>query len=132
MMTAWSAQTCSGRYSLLRPIPARKKARQRGEPVTRALLEDVAISGVLAAAETAARAPALSEAARFEKLRALHAKLNGKEWVRLAYGDVMGQIDPAYAQGLEAEGLEAERLEAGGLEAGMKPVNTRLKQENAA
>lgn len=71
-------------------LPALKKARQRCEPVTMetavpgALMEDV---------ENAARNPALCAQARFDKLLRLHEKLNEKEWVKLAYGDVAGQID---------------------------------------
>jgi hypothetical protein len=46
----------------------------------------------MAAIEKAARAPQIGEARRREMLAALHEKLNGKEWVKLAYGDVMGQL----------------------------------------
>jgi hypothetical protein len=52
----------------------------------------MAPEGLMAAIEKAARAPQIGEARRREMLAALHEKLNGKEWVKLAYGDVMGQL----------------------------------------
>jgi CO dehydrogenase maturation factor len=69
-------------------LPALKKARQRGA----AAEAEMAPEGLMAAIEKAARAPEIGEARRREMLAALHAKLNGKEWVKLAYGDVMGQL----------------------------------------
>lgn len=66
-----------------------KKARQRGEALTTL---PAAAQSLMAQVEKQARNPAIPESARFEKLYALHAKLNDKQWVKLAYGDVMGQI----------------------------------------
>ena len=43
--------------------------------------------------EGVARQPAISEADRLGMLIRLHEKLNDKKWVKLAYGDVSGQID---------------------------------------
>lgn len=79
-------------------LPALKKSRQRGEAVT----ADMIPAALMTAIEKTARNPALSERARFEKLLALHEKLNGKEWVKLAYGDVMGQIDEDFMKERDA------------------------------
>ena len=70
-------------------LPALKKARQRGDAAT----ADMADNALMATIETAARKPAMTEAARFKMLRALHEKLNDKQWVKLAYGDVLGQLE---------------------------------------
>ncbi len=66
-----------------------KKGRQRNE-AARHVPE---LAPVMARIEQAARNPVLDENRRIKMLHDLHEKLNGKEWVRLAYGDVMGQID---------------------------------------
>lgn len=71
-------------------ISSLKKMRQRGTALE-SLPED-ALS-LMAAIENKARAPRMSAAQRFRKLLALHETLNGKQWVKLAYGDVMNQID---------------------------------------
>lgn len=70
-------------------LPALKKARQRGLPVE----ADMAPAALMDAIEKSARNPAISESARLAKLLKLHETLNKKEWVKLAYGDVAGQID---------------------------------------
>lgn len=76
-------------------LPALKKARQRGEPIAALPPESRAL---MRAIDNAARHPAMTEAQRREKLMALHTKLNDKQWVKLGYGDVMGQIDPAFSK----------------------------------
>lgn len=76
-------------------LPALKKARQRGEAVTAAM----APAALMQAIDDKARTPAISARARMEKLLALHETLNGKQWVKLAYGDVMGQIDDNFMKG---------------------------------
>jgi CO dehydrogenase maturation factor len=73
-------------------MPVLKKSRQRGEPV-KADMVPVSLMQVI---ENAARNPAVSEHERFTMFCRLHEKLNGKEWVKLAYGDVMGQIDEEF------------------------------------
>lgn len=70
-------------------LPVLKKSRQRGEPVT----ADMIPNALMQTIEKAARNPTVSEHGRFTMLCRLHEKLNGKEWVKLAYGDVMRQID---------------------------------------
>jgi CO dehydrogenase maturation factor len=70
-------------------LPELKKARQRGEAVSAV----ERLSPLMHAIDKAARHPAITEAQRLSMLLALHEKLNGKEWVKLAYGDVMGQVD---------------------------------------
>lgn len=74
-------------------ISALKKSRQRDEPL-QAVPADAL--GLMQDIEHKARHPQIDEKLRFEKLCALHETLNGKQWVKLAYGDVMGQIDPAF------------------------------------
>ena len=83
---------------VLPALPSLKKARQRGAAVT----GDMASAPLMQSIEDAARAPAIPESARRQKLLALHEKLNGKPWVKLAYGDVMGQIDPDFMKGAAA------------------------------
>lgn len=70
-------------------LPALKKARQRGEPV----MADMISAALMDIVENAARNPAVNERDRFEMLCRLHKNLNKKEWVKLAYGDVISQID---------------------------------------
>ncbi|MCA9802778.1 MAG: ATP-binding protein [Cyanobacteria bacterium HKST-UBA02] len=69
-----------------------KRARQDGRPVCLDLLDDNALS-VLGDLERRALAPALVDADRLSMLHDLHMRLNGKQWVQSAYGDVSGQID---------------------------------------
>lgn len=76
-------------------LPSLKKSRQRGEAVT----ADMVPAALMQSIEAAARTPAIPQSARMEKLLALHEKLNGKQWVKLAYGDVMGQIDTDFMKG---------------------------------
>ncbi len=79
-------------------MPTLKKARQRSEAVTAAMVPQ----DVMAAINSAARHPAVSAAERYDRLCRLHEKLNDKQWVKLAYGDVMGQIDDTYKQEIAA------------------------------
>jgi CO dehydrogenase maturation factor len=72
-------------------LPVLKKARQRGEAVT----AEMAPEELMLAIEEKARNPAMPEIERVKKLYELHEKLNGKQWVKLAYGDVMKQIGEA-------------------------------------
>lgn len=71
-----------------------KKMRQSGGTVSDEMLAPLA--GLMGRIDEAARKPALSAARRMEMLRALHEKLNQKQWVQQGYGDVMGQIDPDF------------------------------------
>lgn len=70
-------------------LPALKKARQKGEAAQN-LPE---LSSLMEKISEAARNPTINETGRMAMLYQLHEKLNGKEWVKLAYGDVMQQID---------------------------------------
>ena len=73
---------------VLPSLPALKKARQRGGIITTEMVP----ADLMRVIENAARNPAVTEVERFKMLRALHEKLNEKQWVKLAYGDVMGQL----------------------------------------
>ena len=87
-------------------IRALKKARQDGAAITHEMLPEnlqPLMDSIIAAAEK----PSVTESQRMEKLRVLHAKLNDKKWVQLAYGDVMGQIDPDYNSAQAAQNSEA-------------------------
>lgn len=70
-------------------LSALKKARQKGEAVQN-LPE---FSALMEKIEHVARHTKISESQRIAMLYQLHEKLNNKEWVKLAYGDVMQQID---------------------------------------
>lgn len=72
-----------------------KKSRQRGGAVTQNMLTPD-LTKLMHNINSKARAPAISEAVRFDHLRQLHTTLNGKQWVKLAYGDVLEQIDPNF------------------------------------
>jgi CO dehydrogenase maturation factor len=76
-------------------LPALKKSRQRGGAVT----ADMVPAALMQSIEDTARTPAIPESTRMKKLLALHEKLNSKQWVKLAYGDVMGQIDTDFMKG---------------------------------
>lgn len=70
-------------------MPELKKARQRGSSITHVPV----LNPLMKIIERVARQPAISEADRLGMLIRLHEKLNDKKWVKLAYGDVSGQID---------------------------------------
>lgn len=72
-----------------------KKARQAGAAVTADMLQGD-LPSVMEAIVQQARSPAIPATIRQQKLYELHATLNGKQWVQLAYGDVMTQIDPDF------------------------------------
>jgi CO dehydrogenase maturation factor len=76
-------------------LPALKKSRQRGDAVT----ADMVPTALMQAIDSKARKPPLSAAKRMDMLMQLHEKLNGKQWVKLAYGDVMSQIDKNFMKG---------------------------------
>jgi CO dehydrogenase maturation factor len=93
---AFIRRRAGGRENWAVPVlPSLKKARQRGEPASAALLEP-SLAAVMAEIETAARNPAIPERQRVPMLHRLHERLNGKDWVRQTYGDVGGQIDPDF------------------------------------
>lgn len=75
-----------GQVSLM---PELKKARQRGNAIAHLPV----LNSLMHAIENSARCPVISEAVRLGMLIRLHEKLNGKEWVRIGYGDVSSQID---------------------------------------
>ncbi len=79
-------------------MPILKKARQRGDHVTAAMLDEP-LTALMTLIDRAARNPAISEKERFIMLRRLHEKLNTKQWVKLGYGDVAGQIDENFDVG---------------------------------
>lgn len=76
-------------------MPVLKKSRQRGGAVTTDMVTGP-VETVMRAVEQAAQNPALSPAARLEKLCALHQKLAVQGWVQSGYGDVANQIDALY------------------------------------
>jgi len=76
-------------------MPELKKSRQRGEAVS--YIE--ALSPLMYSVDHAAHHPTTDAQERLEMLHALHEKLNDKQWVKLAYGDVLGQIDKDFNRG---------------------------------
>ncbi|HEY9786403.1 MAG TPA: hypothetical protein V6D17_13430 [Candidatus Obscuribacterales bacterium] len=81
--------------TFVRSMPSLKKARQRGNPVDDSLLE-ASIADAMERIELHASEPALTFADRLRLLHRLHRKLNEKQWVKQAYGDVSDQIDPDF------------------------------------
>lgn len=88
-------------------IPALKKARQAGRPITAELLT-TDLEKTMQAIEERASSPKVKPAERTQLLYDLHHKLNAKQWVQLGYGDVLGQIDPEFQlHSLEKAGVPA-------------------------
>lgn len=82
--------------AVLPAMPKLKKARQRGEALNPALLDDT-VMAVMQTIDDAARTPALSPATRMDMLCRLHQKLVDQDWVKSSYGaDVANQIDDTF------------------------------------
>jgi CO dehydrogenase maturation factor len=88
-------------------VPALKKARQAGKPITSELLT-TDLEKTMHAIEQRALSPAVQPSQRMTMLYDLHHKLNTKQWVQLGYGDVLGQIDPDF----QLHSLEKARVPA--------------------
>jgi CO dehydrogenase maturation factor len=93
-------------------MSALKRARQHGEPVTAEILTPD-LERTMRIIEQRALSPAVEPAQRMTMLHELHRKLNAKQWVRLAYGDVAGQIDPQFHLQLAKESFVDARENTG-------------------
>jgi hypothetical protein len=69
-----------------------KRLRQSGSAITSSLVDGAMIEA-FSNLDYQARNPVIQQGERYEMIAMLHSRLNTKDWVKSAFGDVMDQLD---------------------------------------